>query len=86
MRASAALLRPLVEQSGGTVVTLATQDLPFLRKVSPGRDKHGRGWIGLEANGGYVVTGVDQIPLLPGLALLLLVLGAGLIAWYREGH
>ena len=86
VRASAALLRPLVEQSGGTVVTLATQGLPFLRKVNPGRDKHGRGWIGLKANGGYVVTGVDQIPLLPGLALLLLILGAGLIAWYREGH
>jgi hypothetical protein len=86
VRASDALLRPLIEASGGTVVRLASDDLPSLRKVSPRRDRHGRGWIGITENGGYVVTGVEQTPLLPALALLLLVLGAALIAWYREGR
>ena len=86
VRASDAALRPLIEASGGAVVRLATQELPRVRKVNPRRDKHGRDWIGFNANGGYVVSGVDQTPLLPGLALLLLVLGTGLIAWYREGH
>ena len=60
--------------------------LPDLHKVSPRRDRHGRGWIGITANQGYVVTGVEQTPLLPALAFLLLILGAALIAWYREGH
>ncbi len=65
---------------------LARDGLPDLRKVSPRRDRHGRGWIGITANQSYVVTGVAQTPLLPALALLLLILGAALIAWYREGH
>ena len=86
VRASDAVLRPLIEATGGAVVRLASQDLPRVRKVNPRRDKHGRGWIGFNANRGYVVSGVDQTPLLPAFALLLLVLGAGLLAWYREGH
>ncbi len=86
VRASDAVLRPLIEASGGTVVHLASDGLPSLRKVSPRRDRHGRGWIGIIETGGYVVTGVEQTPLLPALALLVLVLGAALTAWYREGH
>ena len=57
-----------------------------MRKVKAGRDRHGRGWIGLQAKGGYLVTGVEQTPLLPAAALLLLILGAGVFAWYREGR
>ena len=86
VRASPEALAPLIEASGGTVVRLARDGLPDLRKVNPGRDRHGRGWIGLVANHGYLVTGVEQTPLLPALAFLLLILGAALFAWYREGH
>ena len=85
VRASAALLSPLVEESGGAVVRLASHGLPDLRRVKPGRDRHGRGWIGLTANRGYVVTGVEQRPLLPAIAVLTLALAAALMAWYREG-
>jgi hypothetical protein len=76
----------LIEASGGTVVRLATAKLPSLRKVSPRRDRFGRGWIGLTANRGYVVTGVAQTPLLPAIVLLFLALGSALFAWYREGR
>ncbi|MFQ5773453.1 MAG: hypothetical protein ACE5GS_02935 [Kiloniellaceae bacterium] len=86
VRATAAVLQPLVKASRGAVVRLATDDLPKVRKVAPNRDRHGRGWIGITANGGYVVTGVDQAPLLPALAVLLLVLGTSILAWYREGR
>ena len=75
-----------IEASGGTVVRLATEKLPALRKVSPRRDRFGRGWIGIAANRAYVVTGVAQTPLLPAFALLILTLGAALFAWYREGR
>jgi hypothetical protein len=68
------------------VVRLVTDGLPGLRKVNPRRDRFGRGWIGIAANQGYVVTGVAQTPLLPAFALLFLALGAALLAWYREGH
>ncbi len=86
VRASEAVLKPLVEASGGAVVRLASDGLPEVRKVSRTRDRHGRGWIGVTANDGYLVTGVEQTPLLPALVVLLLALGAALIAWYREGH
>jgi hypothetical protein len=86
LRASPAALAPLIAASGGTVVRLVTDGLPGLRKVSPRRDRFGRGWIGIAANQGYVVTGVAQTPLLPAFALLFLALGAALLAWYHEGR
>jgi len=86
LRATDEKLRPLLKESGGAVVRLATDRLPSLRKVKPGRDRHGRGWIGVQANGGYVVTGVAQAPLLPPALMLLLALGTVLAAWWREGR
>jgi hypothetical protein len=86
LRATAEPLTPVIEASGGAVVRVAGERLPSLRKIKPGRDRHGRGWIGVQAQGGYVVTGVLQVPLLPAVLVLLLVLGSALLAWWREGH
>jgi hypothetical protein len=86
LRATDERLRPLIKESGGAVVRLATDRLPSLRKVKPRRDRHGRGWIGVQANGGYVVTGVTQAPLLAPALMLLLALGTALAAWWREGR
>ena len=86
LRATLEILEPLIEASGGAAVRLASQELPELRKVKPGRDRHGRGWLGLLANGSYVVKGVEQVPLMPALLVLLAALGAALAAWYREGR
>jgi hypothetical protein len=86
LRASAEPLEPLIDASHGAVVRLASDRLPALRKVRPGRDRHGRDWIGLQATGGYVVTGVMQMPLLPAAVVLLLALGSALLAWWREGR
>ena len=86
VRATAATLEPLIDAAGGTALRIASDPLPDVRKVRPGRDRHGRGWIGVQENGGYVVTGVSQAPLLPGLLVLLLALGTAVAAWYREGR
>ncbi len=85
-RSSAEILKPLIAESGGTAVRLAGGNLPQIRKVSATRDRFGRGWIGLVANREYVVTGIEQAPLLPAFAVLILVLGASLFAWFREGR
>ena len=85
-RSTGALVEPLTEESGGTVRRLAGQDLPALRKVAADRDRYGRDWIGLKRGGGYVVTGVLQIPVLPALLVLCLSLAAAVLAWQREGH
>ncbi len=86
LRATTELLEPVIEESGGGVTRVAGDALPSLRKVKPGRDRHGRGWLGVEAKGGYVVTGVAQAPLLPAILLLALALGTMVLAWYREGR
>jgi hypothetical protein len=58
--------------------------LPELRRVSPGRDTHGGGWIGLRRNGDHTVTGIAALPLLLLWLALPLVLGAAVLAWQRE--
>ncbi len=85
-RSTGALIEPLTKESGGTVRRLDGQDLPQLRKVSASRDRFGRNWIGVKRGEGYVVTGVLQIPLLPALLVLVLALGAAILAWQREGR
>jgi hypothetical protein len=86
VRSSGAKLQPLIDESGGSLLRVATDALPDVRKVRPDRDRHGRNWIGVLDNGGYVVTGVSQVPLLPALLVLLLALGTVVAAWYREGR
>jgi hypothetical protein len=54
--------------------------------VKPERSRAGRGWIGLVANGDYLVTGVRQVPAYPALISLILALGTVVIAWRREGQ
>ena len=86
LRATAEVLEPLLDESGGTAVSLADDGLPDLRRVRPGRDRHGRGWIGLQSSESYAVAGVDQVPLVSPLVFLLLALGALGAAWFREGR
>ncbi|MEM7226821.1 MAG: hypothetical protein AAF495_27875 [Pseudomonadota bacterium] len=86
LRATDEHLAPLLEASGGATIRLAKDELPRLRKVKPGRDRHGRGWIGVQDNGGYVVSGVSQTPLLSAALVLLLALGGALMGWWLEGR
>ena len=66
LRSTGDRLRPIVEATNGGIDRLASDGLPDIRRVKPGRDAAGRGWIGLRANEDYVVVaGVDQAPLLP---------------------
>jgi hypothetical protein len=86
VRATEAVLRPVAQATGGGVHWLGEDGVPELRRVRPGRDTQGRGWLGLVAYHQYLVTGVKQIPLLPGLAVLLLLLGLAATTWWKEGR
>jgi hypothetical protein len=86
MRATAEVVGPLAEASGGAVRWLGRGGLPDLRQVAPGRSTAGRGWIGLYANQRHLVVGSQQVPLLPALLALALLLGAIGLAWWREGR
>lgn len=83
VRATADLLEPAAAASGGAVRWLS-EGMPDIRTVRAGSSAAGRGWLGLRANRDYTVRGLREIPLLPPLALLLMVAGALVVAWRRE--
>jgi len=86
VRSTGEKLDPVIKAQGGSVNWLVDGKLPEIRRVAPERSVAGRGWIGLRANGDYIVRGVTEIPLLPALGVLLLALGTLLFAWRREGR
>ncbi|GAB4197110.1 MAG: membrane protein [Thalassobaculales bacterium] len=85
LRATDAVLRPLVEATGGSLSWIA-DGMPEIRRVRPDRQTSGRDWAGVRANGDYAVIGVDEYPLMPALMALLLALGTLVAAWVREGR
>jgi hypothetical protein len=85
MRATEAILKPDAEKNGGGVHWLA-DGVPQIRRVVPGQDASGAGWIGLRRNGAYRVTSLTQQPLLPAWLALLLIVGSLLLAWRVEGR
>jgi hypothetical protein len=85
MRATSDILQPLAKASGGSVHWL-TDGAVSVRRVAPAQTAHGSNWIGLRRNGAYRVTSLEQQPLLPAWAALLLVVGSLLLAWRIEGR
>jgi hypothetical protein len=86
MRATPARLQPVVDRTGGGVIWLAERPEVDVRRTRPDRNQAGRDWIGLRANGDFIVTGVSETSLLPAAAALFLALGTLLLAWRREGR
>jgi hypothetical protein len=78
-------LAPVVAATGGGTFWLGSGKIPEVRRVSPGDRAAGRNWMGFRANGDYIVTGFSEFPLLPAVAALVLIAGALLAAWRREG-
>jgi hypothetical protein len=85
MRATDSILKPLADASGGSVHWL-TDGIPQIRRVDANATAAGSDWIGLKRNGAYRVSAVEQKPLLPVWAALLLLLGTLLFAWRMEGR
>lgn len=86
MRATDTLLSPLVDMTSGGIFWLGEDGLPSVRKTGSNRAVAGRDWIGFVRNERYLVAGANQLPLLPALLALALLLGTLGFAWYREGH
>ena len=85
MRATSDILEPLAKASGGSVHWL-TDGAVGLRRVAPAQTAYGSNWIGLRRNNAYRVTALEQEPLLPAWAALLLVVGSLFLAWRIEGR
>ena len=85
LRATPDRLSPLIEATGGGIAWLE-DGLPEFRRTSPGRDAAGRGWLGMQRNDAYTVSGLAEVPLLPAIMLLAATLGGLAGAWWREGR
>ena len=85
MRATADILEPVAKDSGGSVHWLSDGGVS-IRRVAPAQTAAGSNWIGLRRNGAYRVTALEQEPLLPAWAALLLVVGSLYLAWRIEGR
>ena len=83
-------LAAITAASGGGLVWLSDGSAPEWRRARPTQDQsginnfNGRPWLGVRDNRHAVVTGVDTVSLLPGLVVLVVVLGALMGAWRRE--
>ncbi len=85
LRATAEHLEHVSNASGGGVFWIR-DGVPDIRRTRPDRDARGKGWVGFLENRAYVVSGVRQLPILPGLALMALLLMLLMGAWWREGR
>src|SRR5579875_2390159 len=86
VRATSKKLAPVVAATGGGIFWVASGPVPQIRLVPAGHRAAGRDWIGFRQTGAYTVTGFKEMPLLPGIAALLLILGGLIAAWRREGR
>jgi hypothetical protein len=86
LRSTEVPLSPAVDTTGGAQVWFGEAGMPEVRRTRPGRDTAGRDWLGLIENRAYTVTGVREVPLMPGLLAMLLAVGLLAFAWWREGR
>ncbi len=84
-RATADKLAPLVQASGGGTARVA-EGLPAVRRTGPRPVNAGPGWLGVPEGRAARVTGVRSTPLPPAGVALALLLGALMLAWWREGR
>ncbi len=84
VRATADILKPVAEASGGRLSWLE-DGVPNTRRVRAGRAAGGSGWIGLVDRQNYATLSVSRTTLLDPLLAVILALGLWVAAWRREG-
>jgi hypothetical protein len=85
MRTTGSRFAALSAATGGGIHWME-DGAPKLRRVRADRLTAGAGWLGVVDNRNFTVRNVREVPLLPGLLVLLLGLGALLLAWRAEGR
>ncbi len=85
LRATEDGLAPIARATGGGLIWLS-DGTPEFRMTRIDRDSAGQGWMGFRRNEAYIVTGVNEVSLLPGLLIFLLMISILGAAWWREGR
>ena len=79
-------LSAVAKATGGSVTWLTSRAVPDVRRIRPGQNSSGPGWIGLLRNDSYLVTGVAQFSLMPPWIALILIIGLVAWGWWREAR
>ncbi len=77
---------PIVKASNGNIIWLDETPKPKILSSKSKKRLGGRDWLALKSNEDYAVTGVKDIPLLPEWAMLLILLSASILLWWKEGR
>ncbi len=88
LRATAGVVGKLASDSGGGVHwlgSLASMDVPALRRTEPDRPASGGSWIGMQRRHDNIVTGIASLALLPAWLSLPVILALLVLGWRREG-
>jgi hypothetical protein len=86
VRVTGEAVADLVDETGGSIRYVEDTDAPEIRRIRPGRNASGSGWIGINANEEYAVRAVSEHTLIRPELALLIALGAFMLAWRREGR
>jgi hypothetical protein len=90
MRATDKKLEPITKATGGGIYWIGGKNgltnMPSVRFIGKDRTASGRGWLGIRRNGDYVVTSVEETPLMMPALALALIAGFLLLAWRRESR
>lgn len=88
MRPTDELLEPFIDAYGGGRYFInegSATRVPGLRRTRAQADQAGRTWLGLQRNERYLVRAATRAPLLPALLMVLLLIAALGLGWWREG-
>ena len=77
---------PIIKASHGQAIWLSKTPKPRVSASNSNRNLGGSNWIALKSNNDYNVRSVKDIPLLPEWIILLTLLSAIILLWWKEGR
>jgi len=86
VRATQGLVEPLATASGGSITWLEAVGLPSLTRVARSQIYDLEDSVGLIRNDQFEVTGLNKVAVLPGFALLCILLMSAIWSWRQEGQ
>jgi hypothetical protein len=87
MVATDQILKPYADAAGGGIFWLEDHPGgPDIHRTGSNAAQYGWDWVGLKKNDQYRVTGSKAWPLWPAWLAVIVLLGAMMIAWRREGQ
>ena len=86
VRGSQDLVKVAADATGGSIVWVGQEGVPGVVRSRKSKIGELEGVLGLVRNEQYQVTGLGQVPIMPGSLALILLLGCAILSWRLEGR